>query len=89
MNNAVFGKPMENVRNHRDIKLITINGKNCLVSEPSYHITKWLSKNVVAIEMMKIKVKMNKPVYLGLSMLEISKILMYEFWFDYFKSKYQ
>ena len=46
-------------------------------------------RNLLAIEMKQIKVKMNKPVYLGLSVLEISKILMYEFWYDYIKSKYQ
>ena len=46
-------------------------------------------RNLLAIEMKQIKVKMNKPVYLGLSVLEISKILMYEFWYDYIKPKYQ
>ena len=47
------------------------------------------SKNLLAIEMQKIKGKMNKPVYLGLSILEISKTLIYEFWYDYIKPKYQ
>ena len=88
MNNAVFGKTMENVRKHRDIKLVTTDKRrNQLVSEPNYHAIKWFSKNL-AIEMKKTKVKMNKPIYLGLSMLEISKILMYEFWYDYMKPKY-
>ena len=59
------------------------------MSEPNYHATKWFSENLLAIEMKKIKVKMNKPVYLGLSILEISKTLMYEFWYDYIKPKYQ
>ena len=90
MNNSTFGKTMENVRKHRDIKLVTTdNRRNQLVSEPNYHTKKWFSENLLAIEMKKIKVKMNKPVYLGLSVLEISKILMYEFWYDYIKSKYQ
>ena len=89
MNNAVFGKTMENLRNHRAIKLVkTDKRRNQLVSEPNYHTTKWFSENVLAIEMKKTKVKMNKPVYLGLSILEISKILMYEFWYDYMKPKY-
>ena len=90
MNNAVFGKTMENVRNHRDIKLVTTDEKrNQLVSEPNYHTTKYFSENLLAIEMKKTKVKMNKPVYLGMSILDISKTLMYEFWYDYIKPKYQ
>ena len=89
MNNAVFGKTMENVRKNRDIKLVTTDKRrNQLVSEPNCHEIKWFSENLVAIEMKKTKVKMNKPIYLGLSILEISKILMYEFWYDYIKPKY-
>ena len=90
MNNAVFGRTTENVRKHRDIKLVkTDKRRNQLVSEPNYHTTKWFSEILLAIEMKKTKVKMNKPVvYLGLSILEISKILMYEFWYDYMKPKY-
>ena len=90
MNNSVFGKAMENVRKHRDIRLVTTDKRrNQLVSEPNYHATKWFSECLVAIEMKKAKVKMNKLVYLGLSILEISKTLMYEFWYDYIKPKYQ
>ena len=90
MNNAVFGKTMENVRKHRDIKLVTTEEKRIkLVSEPNYHTTKQFSENLLAIEMKKTKVKMNKPVYLGMSILDISKTLMYEFWYDYIKPKYQ
>ena len=59
------------------------------MSEPNFHTTEWFSENLLAIEMKKIKVKMNKPVYLDLSILEISETLMYEFWYDYIKSKYQ
>ena len=80
MNNAVFEKTMENVRKHRDIKLVkTDNRRNQLVSEPNYYATIWFSENLVATEMKKTKVKMNKPVYLGFSILEISKTLMYKF----------
>ena len=90
MNNSVFGKTMENVRKHRDIKLVTTEEKRIkLVSEPNYHTTKHFSKNLLAIEMKKTKVKMNKPVYLGMSILDISKMLMYEFWYDYVKPKYK
>ena len=90
MNNSIFGKTMENVINHRDIKLVTTDKRrNQLVSEPNYHTTKYFSENLLAIEMKKTKVKMNKPVYLGMSILDISKTLMYEFWYDYIKPKYQ
>ena len=74
MNNSVFGKTMENVRKHRDIKLVTAEEKRIkLVSEPNYHATKHFSENLLAIEMKKTKVKMNKPVYLDMSILDISK----------------
>ena len=89
MNNAVFGKTMENVRKHRDIKLVKTDCKrNKLVSEPNYHTVKLIEENLSIIEMKKVKVKMNKPIYLGLSILEISKATIYEFWYDYVKSKY-
>ena len=79
---------MENVRKHRDIKLVTTNEKrNKLVSEPNYHTTTYFSENLLAIEMRKTKIIMNKPVYLGQAMLDISKTLMYEFWYDYIKLK--
>ena len=90
MNNAVFGKTMENVRKHRDIKLVKTDKKrNKLVSEPNFHTMKLIDNNLAIIEMRKVKVKMNKPIYLGLSILDTSKITMYEFWYDYFKIKYQ
>ena len=89
MNNSVFGKTMENVRKHRDIKLVTTEEKrNKLVSEPNYHTAKYFSENLLAIEMKKTKLIMNKPVYLSMSILNISKILMYEFWYDYIKPKH-
>ena len=80
MNNSVFGKTMENIRKHRDIKLVTTDKKRSkLVSEPNYHTINLISEDLSIIEMKKTKVKMNKPIYLGLSILEISKTLMYEF----------
>ena len=89
MNNSVFGKTMENIRKHRDIKLVTTDKKRSkLVSEPNFHAMNLISEDLSIIEMKKTKIKMNKPIYLGLSILEISKILMYEFWYDYMKPKY-
>ena len=79
MNNSVFGKTMENVIKHRDNKLvITERRRNYLVPEPNYHTTKFFMENLLALEMKKTEILMNKPVYLGLSILELSKILMYE-----------
>ena len=80
---------MENIRKHRDIKLVTADKKRSkLVSEPNYHTINLISEDLSIIEsiieMKKTKVKMNKPIYLGLSILEINKILMYEFWYDEF-----
>ena len=65
MNNAVFGKTIENVRKHRDTKLVTTDKRrNQLVAEPNYHAIKCFSENLLAIEMKKTKVKMNKSIYL-------------------------
>ena len=89
MNNC-FWKIMENLRKHRDIKRVTMDSRrNQLVSKPNYHTRKWFSEGLLAIKIKKIKAKMNKPLYLGFPILEISKTLMYEFWYDYIKSKYQ
>ena len=89
MNNSVFRKTMENIRKHRDIKLVTTDKKRTkLVSEPNYHTINLIFEDLSIIEMKKTKVRMNKPIHLGLSILEISKTLMYEFWNDYMKPKY-
>ena len=90
MNNVVFGKTMENVRKHRDIKLVKSDKKrNKLISEPNCHTMKLIDNNLAIIEMKKVTVKMNKPIYLGLSILDIRKITMYKFWYDYVKIKYE
>ena len=68
--------------------MTTEGRRSKLVSEANYHATKHFSENLLAIEMKKTKVKMNKPVYLGMSILDISKTLMYEFWYDYIGPKY-
>ena len=73
---------MENVRNHRDMKLVT-SGKRRkrLVSEPNYHSCKTFPEHLMAIEIKKTRVKMNKPLYLAMSILDISKTLKYKFWY--------
>ena len=85
-----MGKTTENVKKHRDIKLVTRErSRNYLVSEPNYHTTTFFSENLLAREKKKVKVKMNNLVYLGLSIQEIRKTLMHEFWCDHIKRKYQ
>ena len=69
MNNAVFGKTMQNVRKHKGTKVVT-----------NYQTTNFFYKSLLAIEMRKTNICMNKPVYLGLSISELSKIAMYQFW---------
>ena len=89
MSNSVFRKTMENVRNHRDIKIVTTDKRrSILASEPNYHSTKYISKYLLKMEMKKTEVKMNKPIYLGQAILDLSKTLMCEFWYDYIKPKY-
>ena len=74
MNNSVFGKTMENVRNHRDIKIVTTyRQRKKFASEPDYHTTKYISEDLLIMEMKKVEVKMNKPIYLCQAILDISK----------------
>ena len=83
MINVAFGKTMENVRKHKNIKLVTTERRrNYLVSEQNYHSTKFFAENVLAIEMRKTQILRNKPVYIDLSILDLkdlSKTVMYEF----------
>ena len=92
MINVAFGKTMENVRKHKNIKLVTTERRrNYLVSEQNYHSTKFFAENILAIEMRKTQILRNKPVYIDLSILDLkdlSKTVMYEFWSDYIKPKY-
>ena len=62
MNNAFFGKAMENVRKHRVMKLVTTERRNYLLSKPNYHTKKFLTKNLSAIEIKKTEILMKKPV---------------------------
>ena len=80
---------LQNDRKHRDIKLVTTEAKrNKFALEPNYHTTKCISKDILIIEMKKAEVKINKPIYLGQAILDLSKTLMYEFWYDYLKYMY-
>ena len=89
ISNSVFGKTMENVRNHRDIRIVTTDKRRIiLASEPNYHSTKYISKDLLIMEIKKTVVRVNEPIYLGQAILDISKTLMYEFWYDYIKPKY-
>ena len=83
MNNAVFEKVMENVRAHRDTELVpTEKRRNYLVSEWNYHTIKFFTENLLPIEMNKTQIFINRPIYLVLSISQLSKIVMYDFW-DY------
>ena len=89
MNNSVFGKTMENIRKHRNIRLVTSRESYLkLVMKPNFKSGVRFDENLMGCEMGKIKVIMNKPVYLGQAMLDLSKIVMYEFHYDYMVPKY-
>lgn len=88
MNNSVLGKTTENVRNHKNIKLITnYNGLLKCSREPNVMNIKCFIENLLAAEMRKSEIKMCKPVYLGQAILDISKALMSEFYYEYLKLK--
>ena len=89
MNNAVFGKSMENVRNRINVKLVTNeNALKKLTKKSNFKGVNTFHENLVAVHMEKTTVKLNKPIYLGMSILDLSKILMYKFHYNYIKSKY-
>ena len=89
MNNSVFGKTMENIRNHKDMKLVTSDKKYLkYVMKPNFKGGHPFSKHLFAVEMGKTEITMNKPVYLGQAILDLSKTLMYEFHYDYMRPKY-
>ena len=88
-NNAPYGKTMENIRKHRDIRLVTNDKKRRkLASEPNYHATKHISEDLLIMEMTKHELYMNKPIQLGQAISEISKTLLYDFWYDYIELMY-
>ena len=90
MNNSVFGKTMENIRNRVDIKLVTDKKKaRKLGAKPNFNHCNIFSEDLVAIHMKKTELTFNKPVYLGMSILDLSKTLMYDFHYNYIKQKYE
>ena len=89
MNNSVFGKTMENIRNRVDVKLVNTEEKlRKLVAKPNYETQKRFNENLVSVHMKKTSLTMNKPVYLGMCILELSKTLMFDFHYKYIKQKY-
>ena len=87
--NSVFGKTMENARDHKDMKLGTSKKKHQkYVLKPNFKNGYPFSKYFFAAEMGKTEIKMNKPVYLGQLILDLSKLLMYEFYYDYMRPRY-
>ena len=89
MNNSVFGKTMENIRNRVDVKLVNTEEKlKKLVAKPNYRSRKIFSENLVSVHMKKTSLTMNKPVYLGMCILDLSKTIMYDFHYRYIKPKY-
>ena len=79
MNDSVFGETMQNVRKHRNTKHVTTKRRrNYLVSEPNYHTTIFFAEDLLAIEIKKPQILMNKPVHLGLLIAYLSKTAMYE-----------
>ncbi|XP_057297634.1 uncharacterized protein LOC130628666 [Hydractinia symbiolongicarpus] len=89
LNNSVFGKTMENIRNHRNIKLVTNEAAySKLVMQPNFKGGKYFSKNLMSMEMGRMGIRMNKPIYVGAAILDRSKMVMYEFHYDYMQPKY-
>ncbi|XP_070170415.1 uncharacterized protein [Polyergus mexicanus] len=93
MNNAVFGKTMENVRNHVDVKLLTKwggrYGAEAMIAKPNFHSRSVFSENLVAVELRNLEVKFNKPIYVGMCILDISKVCLYEFHHEYMLPLYR
>ena len=89
MNNSVFRKMMENIRKHRNIKLVTTEEKYLhTVMKPNFKSGIRFGENLMGCEMGKIIVVMKKPIYLGQTILDLSKIIMYEFHYNYIKPEY-
>ena len=89
MNNSVFGKTMENIRNRVDVKLVNTEEKfKKLVAKPNFKSRKIFNENLISVHMKKTSLTMNKPVYLGMCILELSKIVMFNFHYKYIKPKY-
>ena len=89
MNNSVFGKTMENLRKRQDIKLVTDKEKlSKWASRPSFIRSKIFNEDLVAVHKIKPTLTLNRPAYVGMCILDLSKTLMYDFHYNYIKSKY-
>ena len=89
MNNSVFGKTMENLRKRVDVRLVTGKEKLLkLASKPTYVSCKIFNENLVAVHKIKETLTMNRPAYIGMCILDLSKTLMYDFHYNYIKHKY-
>jgi len=89
MNNSVFGKTMENIRNRVDVQLVKNEEQaQKLVNKPNFESFKIFSENLIACHMKKTKLRFDKPIYVGMSILELSKTLMYDFHYNHIKNKY-
>ena len=92
MNNAVYGKTMENMRNRVGVRLVTRwdgrYGAEALIAKPNFHSRAIFFEQLVAIQMRKLKVKFDKPIYVGMSVLDVSKVCLYEFHYDYMRAKF-
>ena len=89
MNNSVFGKTMENIRNRKDIKLVTSKQQALkLIAKPNFKHRTIFTENLISVHMSKTKLVFNKPVYVGMCILDVSKVLMYDFHYNYIKPKY-
>ena len=89
MNNSVFGKTMENIRNRKDIKLVTSKRQAVkLIAKPNFKNRTIFTENLISVHMSKTKLIFNKPVYVGMCILDVSKTLMYNFHYNYIKPKY-
>ena len=89
MNNSVFGKTMENIRNRVNVKLVNNEEKaRKLIAKPNFRHCKIFSENLISVHMKKTSLVMNKPVYLGACILDLSKTIMYDFHYNYIKPMY-
>ena len=89
MNNSVFGKTMENIRKRVDIRLVTDEKKLLkIASKPTYVSSKIFNENLVVVHKIKETLTLNRPAYVGMCILDLSKTLMYDFHYNYIKNKY-
>ncbi|OWF56496.1 hypothetical protein KP79_PYT25540 [Mizuhopecten yessoensis] len=89
MNNSVFGKTMENLRKRMDVKLVNSEKKAMkLTCKPTFHEFRIFTEDLVVVHMLKSKLYLNRPIYVGFSILDISKTLMYDFHYNYIKTKF-